>query len=156
MVRIVVLLCKCSCSGWSWPPEAVPLSFLCSLKCRLLENVLLAAAGSTFFLHFLMIFDGCSMIFRWCFIDCFMIFLQFFLICFLIFSWFLLDFFMICSWCFHDFFINFSWFFNHLLMDFGTRSHPTPVGHVPTQLPTFFASSWFIDDVSSIFYWFFE
>ena len=28
------------------PPEAVPLSFLCSLKCRLLENVLPAAARS--------------------------------------------------------------------------------------------------------------
>ena len=31
------------------PPEAVPLSFLCYLKCRLLENVLLAAAGSMLF-----------------------------------------------------------------------------------------------------------
>ena len=39
--------------GWERvASEAVPLSFLCSLKCRLLENVLLAAAGSTFFPYF--------------------------------------------------------------------------------------------------------
>ena len=82
-VRIVALLCKCSCSGWSWPPEAVPLSFLCSLKCRLLENVLLAAAGSTFFLHFSMIVEGCLSIF----------------------SWFFHDFFMMCLWCFYDLFM---------------------------------------------------
>ena len=35
--------------GWERvASEVVPLSFLCSLKCCLLENVLLAAAGSTF------------------------------------------------------------------------------------------------------------
>ena len=45
--------------GWERvAPEAAPLSFLCSLKCRLLENVLLAAAGSTFFPHFSMIVEG--------------------------------------------------------------------------------------------------
>ena len=45
--------------GWERvPPEAVPLSFHCSLKCRLLENVLLAAAGSTFFPRFSMIVEG--------------------------------------------------------------------------------------------------
>ena len=49
--------------GWERvPPEAVPLSFLCSLKCRLLENVLLAAAGSTFFRYFAMIFERFLMI----------------------------------------------------------------------------------------------
>ena len=51
--------------GWERvASEAVPLSFLCSLKCRLLENVLLAAAGSTFFPYFSMIFEGFLMIFR--------------------------------------------------------------------------------------------
>ena len=45
--------------GWERvASEAVPLSFLCSLKCRLLENVLLAAAGSTFFPYFSMIVEG--------------------------------------------------------------------------------------------------
>ena len=45
--------------GWERvASEVVPLSFLCSLKCCLLENVLLAAAGSTFFPHFSMIFEG--------------------------------------------------------------------------------------------------
>ena len=45
--------------GWERvESEAVPLSFLCPLKCCLLENVLLAAAGSTFFLHFSMIVEG--------------------------------------------------------------------------------------------------
>ena len=49
--------------GWERvPPEAVPLSFLCSLKCRLLENVLLAATGSMFFLHFSMKFEGILLI----------------------------------------------------------------------------------------------
>ena len=50
--------------GWERDAsEAVPLSFLCSLKCRLLENVLLAAAGSTFFPYCSMIFEWCLMIF---------------------------------------------------------------------------------------------
>ena len=45
--------------GWECvASEAVPLSSLCCLKCRLLGNVLLAAAGSTFFLHFSMIVEG--------------------------------------------------------------------------------------------------
>ena len=45
--------------GWERvASEAVPLSFHCPLKCRLLENVLLAAAGSTFLLYFSMIFEG--------------------------------------------------------------------------------------------------
>ena len=51
--------------GWERvASEAVPLSILCSLKCRLLENVLLAAAGSTFFPLLLMIVEGIFMI-RW-------------------------------------------------------------------------------------------
>ena len=49
--------------GWELvASEAVPLSFLCSLKCRLLENVLLTAAGSTFFPYFSLIFEGFSTI----------------------------------------------------------------------------------------------
>ena len=49
--------------GWERvPPEAAPLSFLCSLKCRLLEDVLLAAAGSMFFPHFSMKFEGILLI----------------------------------------------------------------------------------------------
>ena len=49
--------------GWERvPPEAAPLSFLCSLKCRLLEDVLLAAAGSMFFPHFAMKFEGIPLI----------------------------------------------------------------------------------------------
>ena len=49
--------------GWERiASEAVPLSFLCSLKCRLLENVLLVAAGTTFFPDLLMICEGFSTI----------------------------------------------------------------------------------------------
>ena len=62
----------CPCRlGWERVASvAVPLSFLCSLKCCLLKNVLLAAAGSTFFPYFSMIFEGFLMIF----LDFFMIF----------------------------------------------------------------------------------
>ena len=50
--------------GWERiESEAVPLSFLCPLKCCLLENELLAAAGSTFFPYFSMIFEGFLTIF---------------------------------------------------------------------------------------------
>ena len=50
--------------GWERvASEAVPLSFLCSLKCPFLENVLLAAAGSMFVPYFSMSFEGCSTIF---------------------------------------------------------------------------------------------
>ena len=60
--------------GWERvASEAVPLSFLCSLKCRLLENVLLAAAGSTFFRDFSMIFLVCFMMFNDLFADALMI-----------------------------------------------------------------------------------
>ena len=49
--------------GWERvASEVVPLSFLCSLKCCLLENVLLAAAGSMFFPHFSMKFEGILLI----------------------------------------------------------------------------------------------
>ena len=49
--------------GWERvASEAVPLSFLCSLKCCLLKNVLLAAAGSTFFPYVSIIFEGFLMI----------------------------------------------------------------------------------------------
>ena len=49
--------------GWERvESEVVPLSFLCPLKCCLLENELLAAAGSTFFHYFSMIFKGFLMI----------------------------------------------------------------------------------------------
>ena len=49
--------------GWERvASETAPLSFHCSMKCRLLENVLLAAAGSTFFPYFSMIFEGFLMI----------------------------------------------------------------------------------------------
>ena len=65
--------------GWERvASEAVPLSFLCSLKCRLLENVLLAAAGSTFFPYFSMIFKALLMIFSWFFQDFFITFSSFF------------------------------------------------------------------------------
>ena len=54
----------CPCRlGWERvASEVVPLSFLCSLKCCLLENVLLATAGSTCFPHFSMIFEELSTI----------------------------------------------------------------------------------------------
>ena len=67
------------------------------------------------------------------------------------FQWFLMDFktllydllmifgrfVQIFWWCFHD-------FFQDLFMIWMS-------GHVPSRLPTFFASSWFIGDFSSIF-----
>ena len=42
--------------------------------------------------------------------------------------------------------ILFSWF--------GTRSHPTPMGHVPTQLPTVFASKCLFNECLMIIRWF--
>ena len=62
------------------------------------KNVLLAAAGNTFFLQFSMIL----MEFKWFFPDLLMIFGRFFH-----------DFFMICSWSFYD-------------LNVRTRSQPTP------------------------------
>ena len=71
MVRIVALLYKCSWSGW--------------------KNVLLAAAGNTFFFSFQWL--------KWNLNDFFKIFSDFWKIC----SWFFGDVFMIC-------FMIFSWF----------------------------------------------
>ena len=73
--------------GWERvASEAVPLSFLCPLKCCLLENELLAAAGSTFFPYVSMIFEGLLLIVSCFFHDFFITFSRFFD-----------DFFMICS-----------------------------------------------------------